>query len=102
MPSADNSIRRNSIWLADVDSNGRRLHPQIEEAVYSRESQLAQCRANELGDQAQIATLIEEAAYHVSEVAFERPLEDPASYLFSHVWQFGLTQPFAERSNRAA
>src|SRR5581483_11590960 len=82
MSSPDNSVRPNLIWLAKVDSNGRRLHPQIEEAVYSRESDLARYRASELGDQAQIASLIEEAAYRVSEVAFARPLEDPASYLF--------------------
>ena len=60
MPSTDNSGRPNLIWLAEVDANGRRLHPEIEEAVYRQQSGLAQYRANELGDQAQIATLIEE------------------------------------------
>lgn len=82
MPSRDNSSRPNLIWLAEVDPNGRRLHPQIEEAVYRQQSRLAQYRARELGDQAQIATLIEEVAYRVSEVASGRTLEDPAGYLF--------------------
>ncbi|MFL6449083.1 MAG: hypothetical protein ACJ746_15565 [Bryobacteraceae bacterium] len=82
MAPPDNSLRPNLIWLPEVDSDGRRLHPQIEEVVYSRQSDLARYRANELGDEAQIATLIEEAAYRASEVAFERTLQDPVSYLF--------------------
>lgn len=82
MASPDNSVRPNLIWLAEVDANGRRLHPQIEEVVYSRQADLARYRANELGDEAQIAALIEEAAYRASEVAFERTLQDPVSYLF--------------------
>src|SRR3569833_2566950 len=82
MASPDNSVRPNLIWLAEVDANGRRLHSQIEEVVYSRQSDLARYRANELGDEALIATLIEEAAYRASEVAFERTLQDPGSYLY--------------------
>src|SRR3954454_16436228 len=82
MAPPDNSLRPNLIWLAEVDSSGRRLHPEIEEVVYSRQSDLARYRANELGDEAQIATLIEETAYRASEVAFERTLQDPVSYLF--------------------
>src|SRR3569833_427952 len=82
MASPDNSVRPNLIWLAEVDANGRRLHSQIEEVDYSRQSDLARYRANELGDEAQNATLIEVAAYRASEVALERSLQDPVSYLF--------------------
>lgn len=82
MRSSDNGVRRNLIWLADVDSRGRRLHPDIGELVYARHSELARYRSEELGDDAQIATLIEEAAYRTSEVAYDRALNDPASYLF--------------------
>lgn len=82
MSTSDNSVRPNLIWLAQVDSKGRRLHPEVEEVVYNRQADLARYRANELGDEAQIATLIEEAAYRASEVAFERTLQDPISYLF--------------------
>ena len=82
MASSDNSIRRNSIWLADVDSKGRRLHPAIEELAYSKQAELARYRADEIGDEAQIASLIEEAAYRTSEAAFEKTLDDPFGYLF--------------------
>ena len=82
MATSDNSIRRNSIWLADVDSQGRRLHPDIEELAYSKQSELARYRADEIGDEAQITTLIEEAAYRTSAAAFEKTLEDPFGYLF--------------------
>jgi hypothetical protein len=82
MAFPDNGARPNLIWLADVDASGRRLHPDIEEAVYSKQSDLARYRAHEIGDEAQIATLMEEAAYRTSEVAFGRTLNDPVSYLF--------------------
>jgi len=82
MSSSDNSIRRNLIWLAEVDSHGRRLHPAIEELAYSKQSELAQYRSDEIGDEAEIATLIEEATYRTSEVAFEKTLDDPVGYLF--------------------
>lgn len=82
MSSPDNTVSPNLVWFPEVDENGRRLHPEIGEAVYSRQSDLARYRATELGDEAQIASLIEEAAYRASEVAFERPLKDPVTYLF--------------------
>jgi DNA-directed RNA polymerase specialized sigma24 family protein len=82
MTSSDNSIRRHSIWLADVDSQGRRLHPIIEELAYSKVSELARYRADEIGDDAQISTLVEEAVYRTSEAAFEKTLDDPFGYFF--------------------
>src|SRR5947209_4653020 len=82
MGSSDNSVRRNLIWLADVDASGRRLHPEIQKIVYAKQSELARYRSDELGDDAQAATLIEEAAYRASEVAYSQKLDDPASYLF--------------------
>lgn len=82
MTPSDNSIRRNSIWLAKVDAKGRRLHPAVEELAYSKEAELARYRADELGDEAHITTLIEEATYRTSEAAFEKTLDDPFAYLF--------------------
>jgi hypothetical protein len=52
MTSSDNSIRRNLIWLADVDPKGRRIHPVIEELAYSKQVELARYRADEIGDDA--------------------------------------------------
>ena len=82
MGSSDNSVRRNLIWLADVDPSGRRIHPEIQKVVYAKQAELARYRSDELGDDAQVATLIEEAAYRVSEVAYSQKLDDPAGYLF--------------------
>jgi hypothetical protein len=44
--------------------------------------ELARYRYNEISDEAQIATLIEEAAYRTSEAAFGKKLDDPVGYLF--------------------
>lgn len=70
------------IWLGDVDPEGRPVDPSIKELAYQKQEELARYRAAEMTDQAEVATLIEQAAYRTSKAASERSLEDPAGYLF--------------------
>ncbi len=70
------------IWLGEADPDGRPLDPSVKELAYKKQGELARYRANEMTDQAQVASLIEEAAYRTSRVATERCISDPGSYLF--------------------
>jgi len=45
-------------------------------------TELARYRASEITDEAEIESLIEEAAYRASRAAHEKTLDNPASYLF--------------------
>jgi hypothetical protein len=84
LPStADKSFRRNGlIWLSDVDPEGRRLHPLIKELAYQKQLEFARYRAAEMTDEAEVASLLEEAVYRTSKAAHEKTLDNPASYLF--------------------
>jgi DNA-directed RNA polymerase specialized sigma24 family protein len=82
LPLPDDSLSRNIIWLADVDRKGRRLHPLIKAVVAEKQSDLARYRSTEMTDEAEVASLIEEAAYRASAVAHNKTLSNPASYLF--------------------
>jgi hypothetical protein len=73
---------RSLIWLGDVDPNGHPLHPTIKEIAYKKEPDLVRYRSKEMADKAEVATLIEEAVYSTSRVAFEKPIPHPGTYLF--------------------
>jgi DNA-directed RNA polymerase specialized sigma24 family protein len=82
-PTADkHSGQSPSIWLSDVDPEGRRLHPTIKELAYQKQLELARYRAGEMTDEAEVASLIEEAVYRTSKAAHDRTIDNPASYLF--------------------
>lgn len=76
------SRRSNLIWLGEADPEGRPLDPAIKELAYQKEAELARYRANEMTDEAEVASLIEEAVFRTSKAAGERTLADPASYLY--------------------
>jgi hypothetical protein len=83
LPVSPSTRRKASlIWLGDVDPDGHPLQPSIRELAYQKETELARYRASEMTDEAEIASLIEEAVYRTSKAASERAINDPASYLF--------------------
>jgi len=76
------SRRTDFIWLGETDPEGRPLDPRIKEVAYQKQVDLARYRADEMTDEAVVASLIEQAVYATSKIASERDLNDPAGYLF--------------------
>ncbi len=76
------SRRANFIWLGEADPDGRPLDPRIKEVAYQKQADLARYRADEMTDEAEVASLIEQAVYATSKIASERDLNNPAGYLF--------------------
>ncbi len=82
-PFPQKSSRKTSlIWLGEVDPEGRLLDPSIKDLAYQKEADLVRYRASEMTDEAEVASLIEEATYRTSKAAGEKALSDPASYLY--------------------
>lgn len=82
IPYPRNKRGPGAIWLGDLDPDGRPVDPMIKRLAYEKQSELARYRAHEMNDEAEVASLIELAAYKTSRAATERTLSDPAGYLF--------------------
>jgi hypothetical protein len=77
-----NSRRRGLIWLGEADPEGLPLNPVIKDLAYRKEADILRYRSDEMTDEAEVASLLEEAAYRTSKAANARQLNDPAGYLY--------------------
>jgi 5S rRNA maturation endonuclease (ribonuclease M5) len=76
------SRRRGLIWLGDADPDGCPLNPAVKDLAYRKEADILRYLANEITDDAEVASLMEEAVYRTSKAANKGQLSDPAGYLY--------------------
>jgi hypothetical protein len=82
-PFGKRNFRRSGlIWLGETDPDGLPIHPEIKDLAYQKEAEIARYRAEQMTDEAEVASLLEEAVYRTSRAANKKQLSDPASYLY--------------------
>lgn len=74
--------RTSSIFIPEHDPEGRPIASWLREFAYAKQTELASYRQHEMPDDAEIASLIEQAIYRTSKAISERAIEDPTRYLF--------------------
>jgi DNA-directed RNA polymerase specialized sigma24 family protein len=71
-----------SIFIPEKDPEGRPIASSLRDFVHAQLDQFASYRREQLSDEAEMASLIEEAVYRTSKALSERTIDDPNAYLF--------------------
>lgn len=71
-----------SIFIPENDPEGRQIAASLREFIQATKDQFASYRRDEMSDEAEVASLIEQAVYRTSKALSERAIDDPHAYLF--------------------
>lgn len=77
-PDANRSL----IFIPEHDPEGRPIASWLREFAYAKQAQLASYRKDEMSDEAEVASLIEQAVFRTSKAISERAIDEPTRYLF--------------------
>ncbi len=83
-PEMDFSMGSQSlIWIPEVDAKGTVADPLFTKVAYEKQNEFFRYRADEFGDPAARADLLEQAVFRASKAKTKAPLESRHRYLFS-------------------